>query len=183
MSLIAAISTAVSWPGEVRGHDVRSSRPQVLSARRQAWYPEAGRRRMRKIAANGRAGLGDGNGAQDGGLVVAVRKAIFRELEPRHAQECEEQADDGGEDAHCALQLADRGQELPAIVFERVDGDDVARAASVPRGDGGARDIEAVPQRADARAADLLTEAVVVRVSLPGLGAHDHGRRIAEAGA
>jgi hypothetical protein len=37
MSLTMATSAAVSWPGTVRGHGERSSRPQTTATRRQAW--------------------------------------------------------------------------------------------------------------------------------------------------
>jgi hypothetical protein len=51
ISLTAATSLLVSWPGLVRGHDERSVSSQAFSARRQAWYRPDSNPKMRRMMA------------------------------------------------------------------------------------------------------------------------------------
>ena len=65
-------------------------------------------------------GLGAADRAQEAGFGGSLGKALTGEAEPGDPHQSEKEANDCAEDLRSSLELCDRGDELRAILFERV---------------------------------------------------------------
>jgi hypothetical protein len=70
------------------------------------------------------------------------------------------------QDPYPRLDLRDGAKELVAVLAERFEADDRARATTLPTGDGRSRIVQAVAQRPITGAMLVVSEAVVVGAAL-----------------
>ena len=121
---------------------------------------------IRSTRFRGRAGRGARDRTKDADLGRAFGEALACEAKPGCPQDGEQKTHCRGQDPHAPFELVDGGEELLAVVAERFEGDDGAWASTFPTGDGRARDVEAVPQPANADTVHVLSETVVVRAAM-----------------
>ena len=149
---------ARTWRAIGEAADYGDATPRMVSRWRQTDDPQH--------EIQGQGGQGARDRAEDAGLGRAFGETLAGEAEPGGPQEREQKAHCRGQNPGPLLQLVDGGEELLAVVAERFEADDGARTATLPTGDGRARDVQSVAQPAHAGAVHVLAKAVVVRAAV-----------------